>query len=106
IDDGEIAALHQEWNEWLKKDCEDLHGSDLTGDEEPCAICLFDYTFDDEIVRLPCGHEYHADCIQLLFASFPRNGTLYHRCPLCRVEIGRVEHMSQSSHHTTVDASP
>lgn len=108
VDRNEIAALHREWDEWLKEDCEDLHGSDLTGDEEPCAICLIDYTIDDEIVKLPCGHEYHTDCIRLLFDSFPRNGTLYHRCPLCRVEIGRrlKQTSHSSSHHDTVnDAS-
>ncbi|KAF4681888.1 hypothetical protein FOZ60_011374 [Perkinsus olseni] len=106
VDDKEIAALHREWDEWLKEKCEDIHGSDLTGDEEPCAICLVDYTSDDEVVRLPCGHEYHTDCIRLMFDSFPRNGTLYHRCPLCRVEIGRLEQASSESPHDSVDVSP
>ncbi|KAF4718978.1 hypothetical protein FOZ62_016281 [Perkinsus olseni] len=106
VDDKEIAALHREWDEWLKEKCEDIHGSDLTGDEEPCAICLVDYTSDDEVVRLPCRHEYHTDCIRLMFDSFPRNGTLYHRCPLCRVEIGRLEQASSESPHDSVDVSP
>ncbi|KAF4677954.1 hypothetical protein FOL47_008058 [Perkinsus chesapeaki] len=91
VTDNEMAALRKEWNEWMKEECQDLHGSDLKRDEEPCAICLTDYTPDDEIVKLPCGHEYHTDCLHLMFNSFPRNGTLYHTCPLCRVQIGHLE---------------
>lgn len=28
-----------------------------------CIICLSDFTFDDDIAQLPCGHAFHTECI-------------------------------------------
>ena len=34
-----------------------------TGDENPCSICLEVFQPNDEVMRLPCFHEFHAACV-------------------------------------------
>lgn len=41
-----------------------------------CSICLADFEQDDSIRRLPCGHDFHQDCIDMWL-------TRNKRCPLC-----------------------
>ena len=53
-------------------------------DEEPhCAICLGEYEENEKLVRLPCGHTYHEECIN----SWCTNHT---RCPLCNYDLNSV----------------
>ena len=55
----------------------------LTDGEEPspCTICLEDFAPGDKLKVLPCGHEYHQECIEpwLLEKSS--------LCPLCKQNI-------------------
>ncbi|KAA8519665.1 hypothetical protein F0562_013890 [Nyssa sinensis] len=47
-----------------------------------CAICLEKFSVGLEIIRMPCSHIYHGDCIvQWLETS--------HLCPLCRFPMPR-----------------
>lgn len=48
-----------------------------------CALCLD----DDELVRLRCGHGFHAQCITDLFYNMLDNWEMCPavKCPLCRV---------------------
>lgn len=50
--------------------------------QEQCAICLIDYTNDDEIITLPCDakHYFHPDCI---YEWLNKNNC----CPLCKAPI-------------------
>jgi hypothetical protein len=52
------------------------------GDEEEphCSICLGEYEDGEKLVRLPCGHVYHEDCV----ASWCEN---HQRCPLCNFDL-------------------
>jgi len=53
-------------------------------DEEPqCSICLSEYEIGEALVRLPCGHMYHEECI----ASWTSNHT---KCPLCNVDLESI----------------
>jgi len=47
-----------------------------------CAICMIDFTDDDEIVPLPCNkaHVFHEECI----AQWLKQKTT---CPLCRAPV-------------------
>lgn len=49
-------------------------------DELTCSICLCEYEPGERMVRLPCGHVYHEDCI----SSWTRNHV---RCPLCNLDL-------------------
>ncbi|XP_022735787.1 uncharacterized protein LOC111289213, partial [Durio zibethinus] len=45
-----------------------------------CAVCLEGLTFGSKIIRLPCLHIFHRDCIvQWLFKK--------QECPLCRIPL-------------------
>ncbi|KAF9971137.1 hypothetical protein BGZ73_005982 [Actinomortierella ambigua] len=48
---------------------------------ESCAICLDDYEINDCLRLLPCGHEYHAECIDIWLT---RKST---QCPLCKCDL-------------------
>ncbi|CAI9753381.1 unnamed protein product [Fraxinus pennsylvanica] len=45
-----------------------------------CAICKGSLNVGDMVKKLPCGHEYHGDCIMPWLVS--RNS-----CPICRFEL-------------------
>jgi hypothetical protein len=30
---------------------------------DTCPTCLEDFVLDEEVIRLPCKHQYHGDCI-------------------------------------------
>lgn len=48
-----------------------------------CSICLGEYEDGEKLVRLPCQHIYHEDCI----GSWTTNHT---RCPLCNSDLESV----------------
>ena len=50
-------------------------------EQQTCSICLCEYEADDEIVRLPCYHLYHNECL----AEWVGNHV---RCPLCNLDLG------------------
>lgn len=50
-------------------------------EEESCAICLVEMNPKDEVKVLPCGHVFHASCIDLW-------GRKADVCPLCKAVIG------------------
>mmetsp|Transcript_4777 Transcript_4777/g.9690 ORF Transcript_4777/g.9690 Transcript_4777/m.9690 type:complete len:326 (-) Transcript_4777:152-1129(-) len=35
------------------------------GDDAACSICLSEYEAHEQVIVLPCGHVYHADCISV-----------------------------------------
>jgi len=46
-----------------------------------CVICLREYKVDDEIKTLPCGHEFHSECVDPWLGGHNRT------CPTCRHDI-------------------
>jgi len=46
-----------------------------------CVICLREYEANDEIKTLPCGHEFHSECVD------PWLGEHNRTCPTCRHDI-------------------
>lgn len=49
-------------------------------EKEACAICLVDMSGEDEVKPLPCGHVFHASCIDVW-------GRKSNVCPLCKAII-------------------
>lgn len=56
-----------------------------------CVVCLDEYKDGDVLLRLPCFHEMHNDCIVGYLRS--HNGG---KCPVCRHPVTQVEHPEQS----------
>lgn len=53
---------------------------EVQGDAECCAVCIEPYKSSDTLRILPCGHEFHKNCIDPWL--------LEHRtCPMCKMDI-------------------
>ena len=50
----------------------------MDADQRKCSLCLEDYVPNDTLLRLPCQHEFHSDCIH--DAVRHQHAT----CPICR----------------------
>merc|ERR1719468_999761 len=68
---------HEKWSYSYIRD-ED-HGE---GDAE-CRVCLCDYEVGEDIVRLPCMHYAHTQCVEAWLLRSPR-------CPVCRTSVREV----------------
>ena len=56
-----------------------IRGSDLV-DLKDCQVCFEKFVDDDKILKLPCKHLYHKDCIEPWFRT-------HNTCPVCRQEM-------------------
>lgn len=52
-------------------------------DQKTCMVCLSDFTVGEEVRRLPCGHVFHASCID----EWLRRCT---DCPICKANVDRA----------------
>jgi hypothetical protein len=53
---------------------------DNKAEDPSCAICMQDYKANDELRVLPCGHEFHTECVDKWLP-------MKKICPLCRHDI-------------------
>eukprot|EP00493_Phyllostaurus_siculus_P022305 UN22637 len=74
--DPSIIEVHSESQSILELEFE---GSESFG-LESCAICLEEYESNHEVRRLPCGHVFHTECVDIWFDSSIN-------CPLCKTSI-------------------
>ncbi|KAI2510288.1 RING-type zinc-finger protein [Fragilaria crotonensis] len=58
-------------------------GQHDSGEPPSCTICLGDYEDGEELVKLPCGHTYHNECIGAWTAE-------HSKCPLCNLDLESV----------------
>lgn len=49
--------------------------------DNDCAICIDKLKKGNEIVKLPCNHLFHVDCIKSYFLNYNN------KCPMCRSNI-------------------
>jgi len=54
----------------------------LENTEEICPICKIDYDENDTLVKLPCDHSFHEDCIKIWLTRHS------YKCPTCRRPAG------------------
>mmetsp|Transcript_42250 Transcript_42250/g.99210 ORF Transcript_42250/g.99210 Transcript_42250/m.99210 type:complete len:255 (-) Transcript_42250:141-905(-) len=66
------------------------------GDSE-CRICLEEYVCDEEIVRLPCFHYAHTQCME----KWLRRSA---NCPVCRTSLHEVAMLAQPQAEGTAEA--
>ena len=50
------------------------------GQSETCTICLGDYEDDEQLRLLPCGHCFHAECVDAWLQ-------INRICPMCKVDV-------------------
>lgn len=76
-------------------DDEDLKkpSSKLNEEEPHCSICLGEYEDDEKLLKLPCEHVYHDECIN----SWCSNHT---RCPLCNYDLNQEKQEDSSTQRT------
>lgn len=70
LGEGDVAA---------SRDGQGTHGGAGGTEKAFCVICQDSYASGDELMRLPCFHEYHADCIRDCLEA-----TEAPLCPVCR----------------------
>ncbi|OAG10352.1 uncharacterized protein CC84DRAFT_1193833 [Paraphaeosphaeria sporulosa] len=81
---------------------EEVHESGLAawrrkygGRQRECVVCLEEYVDGiSQVMSLPCGHEFHADCITPWLVTRRRT------CPICKGDV--VRSLSQSYHDHAV----
>jgi len=52
-------------------------------EETECQMCLGDYEVKDKVMRLPCLHVYHAQCLEQWLM---KSG----KCPSCKMDIAEA----------------
>ncbi|OAL56536.1 hypothetical protein IQ07DRAFT_594044 [Pyrenochaeta sp. DS3sAY3a] len=69
------------------------------GRQKECVVCLEEYVDGvSQVMSLPCGHEFHADCITPWLVTRRRT------CPICKGDV--VRSLSQSYHDRLHSPSP
>ncbi|KAH8710206.1 hypothetical protein GQ44DRAFT_813781 [Phaeosphaeriaceae sp. PMI808] len=69
------------------------------GRQKECVVCLEDYVDGiSQVMSLPCGHEFHADCITPWLVTRRRT------CPICKGDV--VRSLAQSYHDRLPSPSP
>lgn len=64
--------------------------------EENCSICMEQIEKDNEIIKLPCEHLFHENCIKSYLLNYD------YKCPLCRHDIGKHKvHIDDSNNSNT-----
>ncbi|KAJ1643814.1 hypothetical protein J3B02_004204 [Coemansia erecta] len=55
--------------------------AEWSGEDPSCVVCLEEYSVNDVVRVLPCGHVFHNDCI---CPWLLRPKTKFHECPICK----------------------
>ena len=53
----------------------------ILADKEDCTICMEKIVSGNEIIRLPCVHEFHRKCVLTWLKKFSSE------CPICRKSV-------------------
>lgn len=62
---------------------------------EVCAVCQYSFRANEEVTCLPCGHNYHKDCVT-------RWLSLHCTCPVCREEVRAQAEVCRNTHSSDV----
>lgn len=64
---------------------ERLRWEPSAGSQTQCMVCLSDFEGGEEVRRLPCGHVFHAPCIEEWLKRCAD-------CPICKTNVDRAVH--------------
>eukprot|EP00542_Grammatophora_oceanica_P019224 CAMPEP_0194030342 /NCGR_PEP_ID=MMETSP0009_2-20130614/3870_1 /TAXON_ID=210454 /ORGANISM="Grammatophora oceanica, Strain CCMP 410" /LENGTH=389 /DNA_ID=CAMNT_0038670277 /DNA_START=107 /DNA_END=1276 /DNA_ORIENTATION=+ len=78
----------------IKRSDSDDSVGDIEDEGPSCTICLGEYEEGEKLVKLPCGHVYHEECVD----SWTTNHV---RCPLCNFDLESVASDSASTAGTS-----
>jgi len=69
------------------------------GRQVECVVCLEEYVDgESKVMSLPCGHEFHADCITPWLVNRRRT------CPICKGDVVRsMQRQTNGESHTDAD---
>lgn len=51
-----------------------------TGNLHECTVCKDDLVIDEEVIKMPCNHLFHPDCLLTWLK-------MHNSCPTCRYEL-------------------
>ncbi|PON99682.1 43kDa postsynaptic protein [Trema orientale] len=74
-----LERLRYEYNYKYSSDDGEEDDEDEDGDED-CVICLEKVLRGSQVIRMPCSHMFHSNCILRWLGT-------RHSCPLCRFEL-------------------
>ncbi|KAI8367604.1 uncharacterized protein BYT42DRAFT_586864 [Radiomyces spectabilis] len=74
--------------------------TDASCNEVTCVFCLDEFACGDKVRKLPCGHEYHVECIDPWLTLKSAS------CPLCKYDCSVDAPKEQTSSETATAAYP
>lgn len=60
--------------------CEQINQKNAQQTQTECVVCKEDFEADDELMKMPCGHLFHPDCLLTWLK-------IHNSCPTCRHEL-------------------
>ena len=76
----------KQYNGIKKEDMDKLEEYNIKEDsEDSCCICMMNFDKETKMVKLPCGHEFHSECIKKWFTD--SNNV----CPICKTTYGEAQ---------------
>ncbi|KAL4439039.1 hypothetical protein ABPG77_006976 [Micractinium sp. CCAP 211/92] len=65
---------------------------------EPCSVCHDEFREGEEVLELPCSHNYHKDCLLPWLET-------HNTCPVCRYELPAEDPSVEARRRQRADAS-
>ena len=81
-EDVVVTLDEQDYNKLESIKYSDLKNKDK---EKKCSICLVDFEDDDMLLKLPCYHYFHRQCVEEWLKEYD------YKCPVCRHECGKTK---------------
>ena len=78
-EDVKIILNEEQFN---NLECTSFKELNLNENKE-CLICIENFNDDDDVIKIPCNHIFHKNCIKSWVCEESN------KCPICRVEIDK-----------------
>lgn len=78
-EDVKIILSEEQFNNLECKSFKELN----LNESKECLICIENFNEDDDIIKIPCNHIFHKNCIKSWVCEESN------KCPICRIEIDK-----------------